>query len=361
MIDSLKRIGWILLLLIPLGVIQLSFSDAPNIIPIPYYPDKPPDFVDNLEVNDKLVYSEALLKGQVQGPEDIVIDKTGNLYISNSDGNILILRATGELDTLVSTIGRPLGLAFSPKGNLIVCHENMGLISINASGRITQLAGKDKGIHLADDLAISSKGIVYFSDATIFEGLNNFYYDILIHKPFGRVFSYNLITNEINLLLDSLYFANGITISPKEEYILISESSSYQIRKYWLKGNLAGTQEIILNNMIGFPDGINNSKDGNYWVSMASPRKWSVDNLYHPYVWVKQILKYIPESFRPGPEMYGLIIKIDGQGNILESLHDPLGKVLHTITNTVEFEYTLYMGSLYNDTIGKLSLNNETF
>ena len=250
MIDFLKRIGWILLLLIPLGVIQLSFSDAPNIKPIPYHPDKPPDFVGNLEVNDRLVYSEALLKGKVQGPEDIVIDKTGNLYIANADGNILILRATGELDTLVSTIGRPLGLAFSPNGELIVCHENMGLISINASGNITQLAGEDKGIHLADDLAISSKGIVYFSDATIFEGLNNFYYDILIHKPFGRIFSYNLITNEINLLLDSLYFANGIAISPKEEYILISESSSYQIRKYWLKGNLAGTQEIILNNMI---------------------------------------------------------------------------------------------------------------
>ena len=59
--------------------------------------------------------------------------------------------------------------------------------------------------------------------------------------------------------------------------------------------------------------------------------------------------------------IYGLIIKIDGQGNVLESLHDPLGKVLHTITNTVEFENTLYMGSLYNDTVGKLSLNNETF
>ena len=59
--------------------------------------------------------------------------------------------------------------------------------------------------------------------------------------------------------------------------------------------------------------------------------------------------------------MYGLIIKIDGQGNILESLHDSRGKVLHTITNTVEFENILYMGSLYNDTVGKLSLNNESF
>lgn len=359
MVDILKRVGWIFLLLLPLAIINVVLSNVPKITPVAFHPEKSPEFTGRLATNKILSSADALLKGQVSGPEDIALDDDGNIYISNADGNILVLRTNGELDTLVSTLGRPLGLAFAPSGDLIVCHEPMGLISVDDTGNITRLAGNDEGIHLADDLAVSSDGIVYFSDATIFEDLNSFYYDILIHQPFGRVFSYNLNSGILELIVDSLYFANGIAISPEEDYLLIAETAAYKIRKYWLKGEHAGTDKIIADNLSGFPDGIIGNGNGEYWISMASPRKWSVDHLYHPYVWVKQILKYLPEILRPGPDKYGLIIKIDGDGNILESLHDPDGTVLHTITNVVEWNNALYMGSLYNDTVGKLILQNN--
>jgi len=354
--DLLKRVGWIFLLLLPLAIINVVQSDIPKITPVAFHPVKSPEFTGMLATNTILSTADKLLKGQVSGPEDIALDDDGNLYISNADGNLLVLRTNGELDTLVSTLGRPLGLAFAPNGDLIVCHEPMGLISINKMGKITEISGRLEGIHLADDLAVSTKGIVYFSDATIFDDLNSFYYDILIHKPFGRVFSYDLNSGILELIVDSLYFANGIAISPDEDFLLIAETAAYKIRKYWLKGEYAGTDEIIADNLPGFPDGIIGNGNGEYWVSMASPRKWSVDHLYHPYVWVKQILKYLPEFLRPGPIKYGLIIKIDGDGNILKSLHDPNGNVLHTITNVVEWNNTLYIGSLYNDTVGKLLL-----
>lgn len=34
--------------------------------------------------------------------------------------------------------------------------------------------------------------------------------DILLNNPFGRVYQFNKETNQITLLADGLYFANGV-------------------------------------------------------------------------------------------------------------------------------------------------------
>ena len=52
----------------------------------------------------------------------------------------------------------------------------------------------------------------------------------------------------------------------------------------------------------------------------------------------------------------GIVIKINEQGEILESLHDPKGLKVHTITNTIERDSVLFFGSLFNNAGGKLDL-----
>ena len=41
----------------------------------------------------------------------------------------------------------------------------------------------------------------------------------------------------------------------------------YRIQKYWLKGPKAGTSEIIMDNLPGFPDNISSNGKGIYWVA----------------------------------------------------------------------------------------------
>ncbi len=333
-------------------------SQELDLNPIPYTPPKAPQYKGSLQQNNTLLLAELLFEGQINGPEDISIDSNGQMYISNENGIIYKSLPNGELEIFTETKGRPLGLKFDSKRNLIVCHESMGLISVDSNGEKTILVSKSQGFSLIDDLVISKDDIVYFSDATQLEGIDGFYNDILLHHPLGSVWSFNLNSTALTLIADSLYFPNGLELSEDESVLYINETPMYRTLQLSLTGENRGDIGIFADNLPGFPDGIDPSSDGGYWISMASPRKWLVDAVISPSAWLKKILMVAPEWMRPKPTLYGLIVKIDSNGNIVESLHNPSGEHLHTITNVVEFENHLYIGSLLNDCVGKLSLDN---
>src|SRR5574341_813433 len=79
--------------------------------------------------NDALARVEWLGKGQVRGPEATAVDAAGRVHTGAADGRILRLDpASGALETVASTGGRPLGLAFGPDGTLYVCDAVKGLL-----------------------------------------------------------------------------------------------------------------------------------------------------------------------------------------------------------------------------------------
>ncbi len=46
---------------------------------------------------------------------------------------------------------------------------------------------------------------------------------------------------------------------------------------------------------------------------------------------------------------YGLLLKIGANGQILESFHDPTGRVMSEVTDVFEDEGVLYLGSYKHD------------
>ena len=50
--------------------------------------------------------------------------------------------------------------------------------------------------------------------------------------------------------------------------------------------------------------------------------------------------------------LVGFIIQLNSEGEIVESLHDPSGKSLSGITNVVERDGKLYIGTLEGDAVG---------
>ena len=68
----------------------------------------------------------------------------------------------------------------------------------------------------------------------------------------------------------------------------------------------------------------------------------------------------MPKIFWPKPKPYGLVLELDENGKIIQSLHEPTGKHLKEITSAQEYGDFLYLGSLRNDRIGKYKLPNKT-
>ena len=52
----------------------------------------------------------------------------------------------------------------------------------------------------------------------------------------GRLLSYNPKSKKTHVLADGFFYANGVALSPDESFVLVVETLSVTIHKYWLKG-----------------------------------------------------------------------------------------------------------------------------
>ena len=181
----------------------------------------------------------------------------------------------------VETKGRALGMDFDAAGNLIVADAYLGLLSISPDRKIEVLTDKVgvSPILYADDVDIAPNGKMYFSDASVRFGAqhNGGTYpasllDVMEHSRSGRVLEYDPSTQETRTIMEGLSFANGIAMDPMGRFIFVNETSEYRIHKYWLQGDKAGTSEVIVKNLPGFPDNIVTGQNGRFWFGLVSPR-----------------------------------------------------------------------------------------
>jgi len=339
-----------------LAIIALLIYPSP-INSVAWNPPTAPQLSGPTTPNNLLASAELLAQGKVYGPEDVAIDQQGRIYAGTQDGFIKRILTDGTVETWVDTGGRPLGMQFDHDGNLVVCDAYNGLLSINPAGETTVLTTSANGVPFgfADDVDIASDGKIYFSDASSKWNQGNYIMDLLETRPYGRLLMYDPATKTTTTLIDDMYFSNGVAISEHEDFVLVNETWRYRITRYWLKGDKAGSHDIFIDNLPGFPDGISANHKGRFWLALPTLRLADMDRM-HPKPWLKNLSAKLPDWLKPKPVDYGFILELDEAGNIVTSLHDPDGTNLREITSVEEHGGYLYIGSLSNDRIGRFAL-----
>jgi sugar lactone lactonase YvrE len=104
----------------------------------------------------------------------------------------------------------------------------------------------DKKPKLIDDLDIDGD-MIYFVDSSYVYDVNHALEESLEGHARGRLFSFNQKTNKLALLLDNLYFPNGLTLGPKKDYVLISESTVARITKFVKKKLILFISKNLIN------------------------------------------------------------------------------------------------------------------
>ena len=118
-----------------------------------------------------------------------------------------------------------------------------------------------------------------------------------------------------------------------------------------MNGPKLGSQEVVIDNLPGFPDNIHVGLNGYYWIGLTAPRSEVLDNLSNqPFL--RKVIQRLPAFMRPNVAPYGVVIAIDGQGNVIENLQDPSGQV-YASTRANESEEYLYVSSLTADFIAR--------
>ncbi|OMD48458.1 gluconolactonase [Paenibacillus borealis] len=344
---------WVLSLLAVLVVGLLVFLLYPSPVkPAKWSAPTAPSFEEAgpWQQNNKLS-SAQLVTDAPQFPEFITFDKEGQLYTGDSDGKIYRVPFDAEgnpqkAQLFADTQGTPNGLIFDAKGDLIVTDVQRGLLSINPSGNIEVLADQVDGkpIYLANELDIAKDGSIYFSDTSNYGRVT--FKEMAENKPHGRLLKYDPMTKKTTVLLEGLYFANGVALSADEDFVLVAESYHYQLTRYWLKGPKEGTSDIFADNLAGFPDNITRDDQGHFWVGIFTTRLSFVDQM-HSKPWLASTMAKVPQSLLNGasaPMKHGLAAEFSPQGELIGSWHDPEGK-LYGVTTAASHNGYLYIGT----------------
>ncbi|KIE17389.1 gluconolactonase [Smithella sp. SC_K08D17] len=343
-------------LLIIISTIILFKLESP-IDPVAYDAPAKPEMTGVLEPNDLLQQAELLARGKVNGPEEVAVDAQGRIYFGTPAGTISRLLPDGVIEKFTETGGRPLGMKFDQKGNLIVADSIKGLLSVDAEGMIMILATSADGVPFkcTDALDIAKNGTIYFTDASDKFSLKDYLFDMLEARPHGRFMRYDPATGTVTVLMRDLKFANGVALSRNEDFVLVNETYTYSIHRYWISGPKAGKSEIFIENLPGFPDNISSNGKGKFWLALFTVRNGMLDML-HQYPMIKSLLSKLPVSWWSKSKRYGFVVALDERGNITETLQDPTGEHLYDVTSAQEYAGYLYLGSLHADRIGKLKV-----
>jgi len=320
-------------------------------------------------LNSRLSETELIGAGEVEGPEDVILDHEDHLYCGSRHGDIVRFLAPDykKWEVFVHIGGFPLGLAFDRDQTLMICVGAMGLYSVTPDRQVERLSAETNRSYLSiiddarlrdpNDLDIGSDGKIYFTDSTTRYDAHEWAIDSVENRPTGRVLVYDPKTGKTRTLLRRLNYPNGVCMAHDGESFFFAESWECRVNRYWYRGDRAGQLETVIRDMPGYPDNINRASDGCYWMAWLGMRTPTYDLMLKRPGTRRRMTRKLPQDDWLFPNINtGGVIKFDEKGNILEALGDLDGKHHPMVTSMREHKGYLFVGGILNNRIGKLKL-----
>jgi ribose transport system permease protein len=342
---------------------------SPTYLKLPPAPSAQADSRSPYAVNDALRDVELIGLGRIEGPEDVILDRSDNLYCGSRHGDIVRFLAPDyqRMETFAHIGGQPLGMAFDRHDNLYVCVGGMGLYRITPQGVVQKATDEtnrslhsvndDSRLRLADDLDIAPDGRVFFSEATTRYEMHEWPVDSLEARGNGRIVCYDPNTSITRTVLRNLLFPNGIAIANDAQSLMFCETWGCTVKRYWFDGPKKGRVEIVIGDLPGYPDNINRASDGNYWLALVGMRAPSFDLALRMPGFRRRMAKRLPSDEWMYPNInVGCVVKINERGDVLQAWWDRDGMNHPMITSMREHRGHLYIGGLSNNRIGRIRL-----
>jgi hypothetical protein len=220
---------------------------------------------------------------------------------------------------------------------------------------------------------------LYYTESASDVEINRVAFSLLLN-PSGRLIHLNRQTKKATVLLDRLYFANGIALSPNEDFVIVSDLGRSKIIRYILKADAAVT---FAENLPGFPDNIMADKNG-IWVALPitgdpdhpiyfqklaqfpTVRKFLARLLYLTESFFKSVDQYAQNEFSKQMSSHfsakllsmfmsskrATILRLNWKGETIAEYHS-FDSAFYT--HVLEVDGKLYLGSFTNDYIARVN------
>jgi gluconolactonase len=273
----------------------MYFGPAPQIIEAELFSTIP----ENLR-NAKPKIKSGQPRCFLEGPS---FDRAGNLYVVDIRfGRILRISPKGDWDAVAEYDGEPNGLKIHQDGRIFVADRKLGLVQIDPDRGTAHplLSGpsKDKRFKGLNDLIFAANGDLYFTD----QGKTG------LQDPTGRVYRFNLKTEQLQCLIDNVPSPNGLVFNVRETALFLAVTRTSAVWRIPLPE--AGTQTGAWStNPIGAvsqftqlytpgPDGLALDEEGNLVIAHPTAGLvWVISKFGVPLFQIKSCCKEMTTLF----------------------------------------------------------------
>jgi hypothetical protein len=341
----------------------LSPNSDPHTIPV---------MDGNLSPNDTLERCEEIAHFDDQ-IDDIAFDHSGAMYLSVGHTVQRAAAATPESRELFASFdGNAGAMAVHPDGRLLVCVSGQGVASVSPDGSIAWLHEADGGaLRCATAITTASDGSIFITEGSSTNLPEDWVIDLMEKNASGRLVRCDADLTGAVTIRSNLAWPHGCLLNADESAVIYTESWHHTLSQCDRNG---GQVRKIVPNMPGYPARISADPDGSIWLSLFAVRTHLVELVLddtdfrqemmariEPRYWISPAIRATGSYLEPlqgggikklgivkawaPPRAYGLIMRLDAAGDILESLHSRVGGNCHGVTSAKHHGDRLYIVS----------------
>ena len=185
------------------------------------------------------------------------------------------------------------------------------------------------------------------------------------HNARGRIVCCRPALDNARVLLSGLNYPGGLVVAP-DGYLWFTESFGHCLRRARIAApGVIGAPEMVIRNMPGYPSRLAIAAGGGFWLSLFGVRTHLVEFVLREDDFRNEMMRTfrrpigsrrsfpapatasnlcnsaalralgIEKPWAP-PRSYGLLARLDADGEVVETLHSRVGGKNHGITSVIE-------------------------
>jgi hypothetical protein len=303
------------------------------------------------------------LGGAIERPDDLAPGPDGALYVSSGER---IVRCTGvdfdERATFASLPGKAGPLAWTPDGrSLLAGISGHGVVALSTAGTVTATLTGIGGVplHCPTALAVSEDGDVFVCDGSLAHRSEDWLPDLMQRRvASGRLVACNTALAGARVLADGLDWPSGVACMPGATDVLVAEAWAHRLCAWPRNG---GAPRVLVKNFAGYTARITADPAGGYWMAFFGMRTQLIEFVLREREFCDAMMAKVPRDLWIGPSLegrfdyreptqigrikklgiqkpwapprsYGLVARLDAQGEPVESLHSRVDGRIHGVT-----------------------------
>jgi hypothetical protein len=298
------------------------------------------------------------------GLDDVVAAPDGALFVSAGK---CVLRLSGAgfatREVVVEFNGDAGGLAIHPDGRLLACVAGRGLAALDPARPSPRWLNAVDGQTLSGltSVTASADGRIFAVEGSAGRPPEQWRRNLMEKRHNGRLIACEASLGSPATLLSGLHYPYGVAIAPDTGQLWLTESWAHRISCMALTANGSGQPTIVQRNLPGYPARLKLDGRGGFYLGLFARRTHLIEFVLKeddfraemiasmsPDYWIAPAYAGGSDCLEPmqiggvkalgiqkpwaPPRSYGLLVHLDGNGDLTDSIHSRAGGRYHGIT-----------------------------